>query len=56
MFSQEYFLEIFVGLPAKKIINLNQAHRRVLDAVGDIPPAKLEQAYYDERETQAMVA
>jgi transposase InsO family protein len=31
-------------------------HRRLLESIGDIPPAELEQAYYDERETQAMVA
>jgi len=30
--------------------------RRLLESIGDIPPAELEQAYDDERETQAMVA
>ena len=27
--------------------------RRLLESIGNVPPAELEQAYYDNRETQA---
>jgi len=31
-------------------------HRRLLEPIGNIPPAELEQAYYQQREESAMVA
>ena len=31
-------------------------HCRLLEPIGNIPPAKLEQAYYQQREESAMVA
>jgi transposase InsO family protein len=31
-------------------------NRRLLESIGDIPPAELEQAYYDQRDAQAMAA
>jgi putative transposase len=31
-------------------------HRRILEPIGNIPPAELEQAYYQQREESAMVA
>ena len=31
-------------------------NRRLLESIGNVPPAKLEQAYYDRRETQAEAA
>ena len=31
-------------------------NRRLLESIGNFPPAKLEQAYYDRRETQAEAA
>ena len=30
--------------------------RRLLESIGDIPPAELEQAYYEQLESQAMAA
>jgi transposase InsO family protein len=31
-------------------------HRRLLEPIGNIPPAELEQAYYQQREESAMAA
>lgn len=31
-------------------------HRRLLEPIGDVPPAEFEQAYYRQRETQAIAA
>jgi len=31
-------------------------HRRLLEPIGDVPPAELETAYYRQREESAMAA
>ena len=31
-------------------------HRRLLEPIGDVPPAELEQAYYRQLEESAMTA
>jgi putative transposase len=31
-------------------------HRRLLESIGDVPPAEFEQAYYRQQEAQAIAA